>query len=398
MQLSATVPLTIRQALERLMDCSCGKFGHDPAVPAAGNTPDGSPEALASGLPQRWEEMYFSNAAEDFLQRYYSQQFYWLTQAINLLNNESSAPCTASSMMGTLLKLARLLLTGYPQLLDPKLNFPALLLTDWQPPWAADTAVITGALQHQGTDHPLNRLLREYFEAMKGRHSSHQFSVREFRYADQLISALADTVTSATPLEAVEQRITSVLMRFNFNHLGFLSYLRQQHQEKLNALTPKLQQDYLGRAEESLLEYPLRAMEAYDDRWPSVREHLQGWMQQMASRLRHREQTAVSARPKLQLNLSVAHLSCLLRAFYEAGLLKGGSLAGIFRLLSASVSAKKQADISSTSLKKEYYSVSQFTAARVMELLEQMIAQLNRHYFPVLAAASVMLAAARGNL
>ena len=95
---------------------------------------------------------------------------------------------------------------------------------------------------------------------------------------------------------------------------------------------------------------------------------------------------------KLSLNLSVAHLACLTRLFFEENLFNNARLTGIFKFIACHYSTKRQTDISTGSLSKEYYSTSQVTAAVVRGILLKMVARINRNFFPVLAVTGTIAA------
>lgn len=85
---------------------------------------------------------------------------------------------------------------------------------------------------------------------------------------------------------------------------------------------------------------------------------------------------------KLPLKLSVAQLACLLRLFYEEGMYPAAGIAEVIRFTAAHYQTKRQEQVSTGSLSKEYYGTSQATAASCLELLEKMIRQLRKNFFP----------------
>jgi hypothetical protein len=121
---------------------------------------------------------------------------------------------------------------------------------------------------------------------------------------------------------------------------------------------------------------------------------LKGWMNEeigiAEAAMAH---TVTVGQEKLHLGMSVAHLGCLLRLFFEQKIFATTSLHDIFKFAAAHLQTVRQDSISPGSLSKEYYSVSQKTAAVVRDMLQQMLLRVNRKYFPVMAVISVMLAA-----
>jgi hypothetical protein len=54
----------------------------------------------------------------------------------------------------------------------------------------------------------------------------------------------------------------------------------------------------------------------------------------------------------------------------------------VFKFFSRNFETKRQKSVSAGSLSKEYYSTSQVTAAVVRDMLQKMIARIDRNFFP----------------
>jgi hypothetical protein len=122
--------------------------------------------------------------------------------------------------------------------------------------------------------------------------------------------------------------------------------------------------------------------------WPSLSVMLGGWLTEEVAVLRQVPQPVapdtVESRPvKYPLNLSVAHLACLLNLFCSAKVPGNQNLTELFNFVTAHFSSKRQENISAKSLSKAYYSITQVSAANVQGLLQQMISAINRKYFPL---------------
>jgi hypothetical protein len=85
------------------------------------------------------------------------------------------------------------------------------------------------------------------------------------------------------------------------------------------------------------------------------------------------------------LNLSVAQIACFIKLFYDEGIFINASITDILKFVVVHYRSKRQQQISYGSLSKEYYSISQVTAAVLKDYLSRMIAKINKHYFPVVA-------------
>lgn len=126
----------------------------------------------------------------------------------------------------------------------------------------------------------------------------------------------------------------------------------------------------------------------FDLQWPAITTMFKTWLSEEAAYLSNRQTTPVTER--VGLNISVAQLACLIRYFYEAGGYATTNLTHIFKSAVTHFSAKRQAVISPGSLGNRYYNIDQKTAAEVRGLLQEMLAGINRNFFPVLLVASLV--------
>ncbi|GAA4326250.1 hypothetical protein GCM10023149_28930 [Mucilaginibacter gynuensis] len=121
---------------------------------------------------------------------------------------------------------------------------------------------------------------------------------------------------------------------------------------------------------------------------------LGGWLDEqinkLESKLFQEEINLPVAGKKVLLQLPVAQIAFFARLFVDGKLLNGLSLTELFDFISKNFSSKKQSVISPGSLSKEYYSPEQVTAGRVRGFLLDMVAYINRHFFPLLAAGIVL--------
>jgi hypothetical protein len=91
---------------------------------------------------------------------------------------------------------------------------------------------------------------------------------------------------------------------------------------------------------------------------------------------------------KIALNLSVAQIACIIRLLCLCRVIGDPSLTDIFKFVSTHFSSKKQGQISEESLSNQYYAVSQSTARKVLEIIQQLLDKLKDGFFPLLAAIS----------
>ena len=85
---------------------------------------------------------------------------------------------------------------------------------------------------------------------------------------------------------------------------------------------------------------------------------------------------------RMILNLSVAQLACLIRLFYKTGYFPYAKIVEVIDFFATHFESKKRSPMSPGNLSKEYYGVTQKTAASMIAILEQMIKELKRQFFP----------------
>ncbi|RFZ92886.1 hypothetical protein D0C36_15965 [Mucilaginibacter conchicola] len=170
-----------------------------------------------------------------------------------------------------------------------------------------------------------------------------------------------------------ESQLVRHLISINFNHLEVFGILCTSFAE--------MSSDQLHRQLADAGQVPLKTIAGYDSTWMPLKDMLCGWLKEQMSL---DDRVAAAGRPlrKLFIDLPVAHLACLLRLFHESKLLGTGTLADLFRQVCGHISTKRQPSVSEGSLSKEFYGVSQQTAARVKGTLEQMITLIDQKYFP----------------
>jgi len=191
--------------------------------------------------------------------------------------------------------------------------------------------------------------------------------------------------------------VAAKLTELNFNALDFFCYKKQVIKKAAEHLSPEAQLKWLNN-EIDLLGMQPETRFVYDQRLPSLSVMLKGWLAEEIVMVRETIGQHATISEKLSLNLSVAHLACITRLFFEENLYNAAALTAIFKFIAGHYQTKRQTRISTGSLSKEYYSISQVTAAVVRDKLLKMVSRLNREYFPamvVTGAAGLLYSALR---
>jgi hypothetical protein len=207
------------------------------------------------------------------------------------------------------------------------------------------------------------------------------YTYRSVFYFEQLIAELDVACLAGNP----DNTLTALLTRLNFNSLAFFVYRKGQLNKAVSGIETAEKLALLERENEDLKLLPETGL-IYDRRWPPLAVMLSGWLEpEIAAAGQQLKVEATFAFEKLPLNLSVAHLACMLKLFVEEHLLGDISLTDLFKFSVRHYRTKRQQVISAASLSKEYYSTGQVTAAVVRDMLLKMVARINHNFFPVLA-------------
>lgn len=226
-------------------------------------------------------------------------------------------------------------------------------------------------------DSELSKLLFDYFSNLSYAGPA-GLTYHALDFSDALL-LLLDQMFDTTIIADGSDALLSLLLSANFNHLGCFAIYISRFQ------SGEIKRDALDALRDRLYPLTLQRCTAYDPSLPSLAGLLYQWAGERLAGLPNPATEPATVPRKLAVDLSVAHLACLLRSFYEAGLFPGLSLTELFAFATSHFSTKRRTHVSAGSMSKEYYSITQQTAARVIALLTGLTAELKRAYFPVMA-------------
>ncbi|MFD0767138.1 hypothetical protein ACFQZI_19950 [Mucilaginibacter lutimaris] len=201
----------------------------------------------------------------------------------------------------------------------------------------------------------------------------------------QFLDYFSIWVSEMSCVDFTGPRLHETLELLNFNDLSYYQYRQQILAGCTAPAAEKI--GYLHAERSRLIALPLTDGLACNPRWPSLKSMLCGWMAEEIAFLNEMHKLTAnevfSAQPeKYPLNVSVAHLACFLKVFVMSDLTGTRNLSRLFNFVADHFSSKRQGRISARSLSKEYYGTTQVTAAKVQGMLERMIGEINRLYFP----------------
>jgi hypothetical protein len=190
-----------------------------------------------------------------------------------------------------------------------------------------------------------------------------------------------------------DNQISMALLYLNYNHLGFFSYYQDLvNLELADADNNEQHIEILMRYLSIIKAAQLKPAFSYNPEWPTIKLMLETWLNdEIATRMLAGKKDFNGAgakhsyKPeKLPLNISVAQLALIVRLFYESGHFAIANIKEILRFIALHYESKKQQHISTGSIHKEFYSVTQVTAAVVRDMLLKMVDIINKRYFPVI--------------
>lgn len=312
-----------------------------------------SQEAAFRRVTGAWQEALFSDRPDHSLRRYVNFHLQGISKISDTLFSDQPGP-------DLLLRLVDNLLEHFPGYVDPGCPAPAAyrrrLLA------RLDSSLAALSLR----DFPS---LAAYISEVRDGTAASPFSFRALNYLETLVTALAEGMDT-----------DEVLLELNFNHVAYLA----QRQEKISRYLPGLPDVpaklcWLLAERARVTAAPERLGLVYHPDWPSLKTMLVSWLSEQIAAL----PASPAGIAKLSLDLSVAQLACLVRLCYEEGCFKETNLTAIFEQVASACTSKRQRAISPGSLSKEYYSISQVTAAVMRGKLLNMVARINKNFFPV---------------
>jgi len=345
---------------------------------------------ICDELRQTWRETAFSTMPDYALKRYFSFQL----ESIRDILDTSSFPelhDQGHPVKDELISLINYQFQYFKNHLDADLVSPRLYRIYKLASLDRIVNDLMQKLKHSAIDEKLRNIVESYLEEMRRMDPAIYDTYHSLNYFEKFMSELLrlNLVTLGA-----EDLLILKLINLNFNHAGFYSYLRNKicmeiaHLDKVAAIQ-------LLEMEKGAIVHRLHDNLIYDKAWPGITEMLSAFLNEeiqkinaLSSLVPYDRQAPVT---KLNLDLSVAHLALLIKLFFEENFLKNNTLTSVFKFVSRNYSTKRQLNISPASLSKEFYSVNQVTAAVVRDMLQKMIARINRTFFPVLAVISTAI-------
>lgn len=348
------------------------------------------PKFSVQKVKQAWQQVAFSELPDHSLRRYFSFHLEGIREILDafpFLKNLTQEPINESDFI----ELINYQRRYFDAFFDYNLQAPVVYHRYFFSGIKDLVECVCERLWLSGADACLKELIKGYISEMTATPAHVHDSYHSLFYFENFIREL-NTIDLQD--KGCNERLNSRLTELNFNHLGYIAYRRQQIKIATEPLTPDLVIDFLQNIKLALV-VPTQEALIYDNQWPSLQQildsFLAGEIQATQNSMKLSAQKAGLTCEKSHLNISVAQLALLTRLGVEEELLNNPNLKFVFKFISSHFATKRQDTISAGSLSKEYYSTTQVTAAVVRDMLQKMIARINRTFFPVLAVISTTI-------
>lgn len=331
-----------------------------------------------------WEKAIFSNSPEESLVRYFHYHLDIIsTTSITLSNLPNSEKYLfPQNEFLALIDHLRKYYSGYfnEDAMAP-IAYHQRLLSQLN----TDICTVRNRLQSSDLDAALIGCLLKWFDVMSKSSGEVKFTFRSLQYFGDIVHQIGLLDYNSGNTEIL---LVSLLIRSNFNNLSFFVYYQDTIRHASGIFKDKQETlNYLVGQKAEVISSPEMKNVAYDPSWPSIKTMIGNWlMEEILITEKSLNKVNEVVVPKIPLEMSVAHLSCLIRLLYEESVFATQNLQFIFKCFAGHYQSKRQAVISSGSLSKEFYSIDQHTAARVRDLLQRMVLRINRNFFPMAVA------------
>lgn len=349
---------------------------------------------LSRQIQEAWLDAVLSGMPADCLVPYFNFQLKGLSEIADTL--QFFTTLERKETQTCVLALIDHLRLYYADYLHLERNAPAVYRERMMTQLSEDIRLIRSEL-NSGS---LNPALTANMNNWLSEHTIQGHNLRfTFRALDYMAAATAAIAHLSWESPDIEHALITLLIQINFNQLAFFNYLKRrllEQESQFETLANSLA--YLWKQRAEIMAIP-QQQAAYDPSWPALKSMMGAWLDERIRLILllgenhpdpdHNNHT--THEDKLTLSLSVAYLACLIKLFYDEDVFGVQSLSSIFQFFSAHFNTKKQTAVSAKSLSKEFYSINLHTAAHIRDLLQKMIARINRNFFPVWVVISIII-------
>lgn len=243
------------------------------------------------------------------------------------------------------------------------------------------------ALTAKSVDTKLVKIIFQAFQDFLAPDFTHEVTYRQVRFMKALKAELVKVLKVNSP-DTMNEKVRHLLLSMNLNSSEYFVYLTnhiagqiteaEDHTRKLEQLSYSLKEVNQVRERPNLCYDPrYRPLKEQIVNWIAEELHFQEKTYQLTLAFREPETTYPPAQ-KLQLDLSVAQLACLLRGFVEEGVIQNKNLLDLFKLMAGITKSKRSETISPESLRMRYYNIEHSARTTIITRLRTIADKLSK--------------------
>ncbi|MGV8095012.1 MAG: hypothetical protein AB2L24_24425 [Mangrovibacterium sp.] len=183
--------------------------------------------------------------------------------------------------------------------------------------------------------------------------------------------------------------LTDILIAANFNAISVMEDLTARIREEVEKIgSAKEQIEYLNSWLKKIDQVPVNPVCTFDEQSESLSLFLCKWIE--VEILFHEKSLQLFSDPfypsgfpgipggfKLEVDLSVAQMSCLLRLLKECSIIKSGKIMELFGFLALHFRSKKQENISAESVRGNFYNITESTREEVRKVILRLLKKVS---------------------
>jgi hypothetical protein len=354
-------------------------------------------EALITAECQRikkvWTELLFSDTKDQVIKRYiWFQQQIILDLADKVYQKIQQDKQSDSQGNHSILTFFEFLLKRLLELKDFQIQYfnsyinqeskiPDSVIPNIRKKMAEAAEKLSASLQYIELDVQLKACIRDYLDGISAMDISAPINYRSAEYFFLFTETLGMTIAFEDSRDLTHS-VTEALFYLNFNHNSFCQWYQDNLTKNNITLRENDQITLLKKQLLVLKTMPVILTVSYDPDLIPVNQFLENWLHEYIKEISNQDLLETDLSDRIELKLTVAQLTLLIRLFYEEGVFAMKSISGLLRFFSKYYMSKKQEHISYGSMNKLYYSSDQFTGYAVRELLLKMVAKINKMFFP----------------
>jgi hypothetical protein len=361
-------------------------------------------KTMCSKAREAWAFAVFSDQSKEILERYFTfhlQVLTRLSKEVALLPEILLPACTCipsetvngmlEDEINTLLDHLFEYFGDYPNKnLNTSLSYNYHILKVLMP----DIDITKSLLENIDLPALLKESVVTYVHHLSDVASSYPVTYTELFYFQRFIKELKRFFKNAASSD-LNRSFANKLLDLEFNHVEVFTWLQQDLVSFLKGKRDKEKLFLMKKRAEMLRFSTDEKKERYKSNWHPLSFSLAEWLASEIAELKASAPPSQSFFQRIEhrfkLEMPEAHIACLVRMLKKEKRLENIPLTEVFQFISDNFCTTRAVKLSPGGISKEYYSINQVTAAEVRDMLQKMVARINRDFFPVMAAAGILI-------